>query len=146
APGPAPEDMEWIPGGEFSMGAADPTGVDRNEAGMHATNDSRPVHRVYVGGFWMDRTEVTNQQFAAFVNATGYVTVAERTPRLEDYPGARRENLVHGAVVFSPPRHPVPLNDSYQWWSYVRGANWRHPSGPKSSIEGKENYPVVDVA
>jgi formylglycine-generating enzyme required for sulfatase activity len=73
--------MVWIPGGEFSMGAADPQGIDRNDLGMHATADSRPVHRVYVDGFWMDKTEVTNAQFAAFVNATGYVSVAERAPR-----------------------------------------------------------------
>jgi sulfatase modifying factor 1 len=145
-PGPAPQGTVWIPGGEFSMGAAEPTGADRNEIGMHATDDSRPTHRVYVDGFWMDTTEVTNRQFAAFVKATGYVTVAERTPRAEDYPGAPPENLVVGAVVFSPPHHPVSLDDSYQWWSYVKGANWRHPLGPASSIEGKENYPVVEVA
>jgi len=146
APSPAPEGMVWIRGGEFSMGAADPTGTDRNDVGMRATDDSRPIHRVYVDGFWMDRTEVTNRQYAAFVRATGYVTVAERTPRAEDFPGAPPENLVAGAVVFSPPHHPVSLDDSYQWWSYVKGANWRHPLGPASSIEGKENYPVVDVA
>jgi formylglycine-generating enzyme required for sulfatase activity len=141
-----PEGMVWIPGGEFSMGAADPVGEDQNDVGMHATRDSRPIHRVYVDGFWMDRTEVTNRQFAAFVRATGYLTVAERVPRAEDYPDAPRENLVPGAVVFSMPRHPVPLEDSYQWWSYVRGANWRHPAGPSSSIERKQDYPVVDVA
>jgi formylglycine-generating enzyme len=81
SPGSGPEDMVWIPGGEFSMGAADPQGIDRNDVGMHATADSRPIHRVYVDGFWMDKTEVSNAQFAAFVNATGYVTVAERAPR-----------------------------------------------------------------
>jgi formylglycine-generating enzyme required for sulfatase activity len=146
APGGAPDGMVWIPGGEFSMGAADPRGADDNDVGMHATTDSRPIHRVYVDGFWMDRTEVTNQQFAAFVKETGYVTVAERTPRAEDFPGAPPENIVAGAVVFSPPHHAVPLNDHLQWWSYVKGASWRHPQGPDSTIDGKEQFPVVHVA
>ena len=114
--------------------------------GMEATTDSRPIHRVYVDGFWMDTTEVTNEQFAKFVEATGYVTIAERTPRAEDFPGAPPENLVAGAVVFSPPDHPVPLNDHFQWWSYVKGANWRHPEGPESSLAGRERYPVVQIA
>ena len=145
-PGPAPPGMVWIPGGEFSMGAADPQGADANEVGMHATTDSRPIHRVYVDGFWMDATEVTNEQFAAFVTATGYLTVAERIPRAEDFPGAPPENLVAGSVVFSNPGHPVPLNDHFQWWTYVKGANWRHPLGAESSIVGKERFPVVHVA
>lgn len=143
--GAAPDGMVWIPGGEFSMGAQDP--VDMSDAvGMQATKDSRPIHRVYVDGFWMDKTEVTNEQFAAFVKATGYVTVAERTPRGEDFPGAPPENLVAGSVVFSPPDHAVPLNNHFQWWSYVKGANWRHPLGPTSTIVGKEKFPVVHVA
>jgi len=111
-----------------------------------AACDSRPVHRVYVDGFWMDKTEVTNAQFTAFVKATAYVTVAERTPRAQDFPGAPSENLVAGSVVFSPPDHPVSLDNHLQWWSYVKGANWRHPLGPKSSIVGKERFPVVQVA
>jgi sulfatase modifying factor 1 len=143
-PGKAPKGMVWIPGGEFSMGAQDPPAMDT--VGMQATKDSRPIHRVYVDGFFMDKTDVTNAQFAEFVKATGYVTVAERTPRAEDYPGAPAENLVAGGVVFSPPSHAVQLNDHFQWWSYVKGASWRHPTGPKSSIKGKENYPVVQVA
>ena len=144
APGDAPQGMVWIPGGEFSMGAAESPGM--NMVGMQATTDSRPIHRVSVDGFWMDTTEVTNAQFAKFVEATGYVTIAERTPRAEDFPGAPPENLVAGAVVFSPPDHPVPLNDHLQWWSYVKRANWRHPEGPDSSITGREQYPVVQVA
>jgi formylglycine-generating enzyme len=143
--GPAPDGMVWIPGGEFSMGAQDPENTN-DAVGMQATRDSRPIHRVYVDGFWMDKTEVTNEQFAAFVMATGYVTVAERTPRAEDFPGAPPENLVAGSVVFSPPGHPVPLNNHFQWWSYVKGADWRHPLGPNSSIAGKEGFPVVHVA
>ena len=145
-PGNAPDGMVWIPGGEFSMGAADPMGADNNDVGMHATDDSRPIHRVYVGSFWMDKTEVTNEQFAAFVKSTGYVTVAEQTPRAEDFPGAPPENMVPGSVVFSPPSHAVPLDDHFQWWSYVKGANWRHPQGPDGSINGKEKYPVVHIA
>jgi len=144
-PGSAPEGMVWIPGGEFSMGAQDPP--DANDAvGMQATEDSRPIHRVFVDGFWMDRTEVTNQQFTAFVSATGYVTVAEQTPRAEDFPGAAPEDLMAGSVVFSPPHHAVPLDDHLQWWSYVKGASWRHPLGPDSSIDGMEKLPVVHVA
>jgi sulfatase modifying factor 1 len=140
----APEGMVWIPGGEFSMGANDPPDMD--EVGMKATTDARPVHRVYVDGFFMDKTDVTNAEFARFVKATGYVTVAERPPKAEDFPGAPPENLVAGSVVFSPPDHPVSLNDHFQWWSYVPGANWRHPLGPKSNITGKDNYPVIHVA
>jgi formylglycine-generating enzyme required for sulfatase activity len=107
--GPIPDGMVWIPGGEFSMGAQDPRAMS-DTIGMQATRDSRPVHRVYVDGFWMDKTEVTNAQFAAFVRATRYVTLAERTPRAEDYPGAPPENLVAGSVVFTPPDHAVPLD------------------------------------
>ena len=144
-PFPAPARMVWIPGGEFSMGAQDPP--DMNDAvGMQATRDSRPIHRVFVDGFWMDTTEVTNRQFAAFVKATGYVTVAEQTPRAEDFPGALPDRLVAGSVIFTPPDHAVPLDNPFQWWSYVKGANWRHPLGPDSSIEGMDALPVVHVA
>jgi formylglycine-generating enzyme required for sulfatase activity len=136
--------MVWIPGGEFSMGAQDPPAHD--PVGMQATLDSRPIHRVYVDAFYMDQTDVTNAQFAEFVKATGYVTMAERKPRAEDFPGAPPENLVPGAVVFSPPHHAVPLNNHLQWWDYIHGANWRHPSGPPGNLNGKENYPVVQVA
>ena len=142
----APAGMVWIPGGEFSMGAQDPPEMEHDHVGMQATTDSRPVHRVYVDGFWMDKTDVTNAEFAKFVAETHYVTQAERTPKAEDFPGAPPENLVAGAVVFAPPDHPVPLNDYFQWWTYVKGANWRHPTGPRSDIKGKENYPVVQVS
>lgn len=139
-----PDGMVWIPGGEFSMGANDPPDMD--DIGMKATKDARPIHRVYVDGFFMDKTDVTNSDFAKFVKATGYVTVAERKPRTEDFPGAPPENLVAGSVVFSPPHHAVPLNNHFQWWSYVKGANWRHPLGPASNIKGKDDYPVVHIA
>jgi formylglycine-generating enzyme required for sulfatase activity len=143
-PASAPDGMAWIPGGEFSMGAQD--APDMNVVAMHATTDSRPIHRVYVDAFWMDKSDVTNEDFAKFVKATSYVTVAERAPRAEDFPTAPPENLVAGSVVFSPTEHAVPLNDHFQWWSYVKGANWCHPLGPRSNIKGKEKYPVVHIA
>lgn len=126
------------------MGAQDPPDMDN--VGMQATKDSRPIHRVYVDGFFMDKTDITNAQFAEFVKSTGYITVAEKAPRAEDYPGAPPENLVAGGVVFAPPDHAVALNDYLQWWTYVKGANWRHPAGPQSSLKGRENYPVVQIA
>jgi formylglycine-generating enzyme required for sulfatase activity len=143
-PGQTPEAMVWIPGGEFSMGCDDPRG--KPFGGREPMPDARPVHRVHVDGFWIDRTEVTNDQFAAFVAATGYVTVAETPPRAEDFPGAPAENLVAGSIVFTPPEGPVSLDNHYQWWAYVPGANWRHPTGPESSIEGLGAHPVVQIA
>jgi formylglycine-generating enzyme required for sulfatase activity len=143
-PGSAPEGMVWIPGGEFSMGARDPRGMEHG--GHDGMEDARPIHRIYVDGFWMDRTEVTNRQFEAFVRSTGYVTIAERAPTAEEFPGAPPENLVAGSVVFTPPDHSVPLNDHYQWWRYVDGASWRHPAGPGSDLKGREDYAVVHIA
>jgi formylglycine-generating enzyme required for sulfatase activity len=134
--------MVWIPGGEFSMGGVNPTGMQ--EGGKETMNDARPVHRVYVDGFLMDETEVTNAQFAAFVQATGYITVAERKPTKAEFPDAPDENLVPGAIVFTPVS-TSDLNDHYRWWSYVAGASWRHPSGPSSNLDGKAQYPVVQV-
>jgi len=131
--GPAPEGMVWIAGGEFWMGAEE-------------FPDAQPWHRVSVDGFWMDKTEVTNDQFAKFVKATKYVTLAEKAPRAEDFPGAPPENLVAGSVVFAPPDHPVKLNDHFQWWNYVKGANWRHPEGPKSTLKDRGKHPVVHIA
>jgi formylglycine-generating enzyme required for sulfatase activity len=133
--GPAPSGMMWIPGGQFWMGTT--------EAYM---TDATPWHRVYVDGYWMDQTEVTNQQFARFVQATGYITVAERKPRAEDYPRALPEKLVAGSVVFSPPDHAVELDNYFRWWNYVPGANWRHPEGPNSDIKDRMNHPVVHIA
>jgi formylglycine-generating enzyme required for sulfatase activity len=127
--------MVWIPGGEFSMGSNNPK-----------FDDARPWHRVRVHGFWIDKTTVTNEQFARFVRATGYITVAERKPNPADFPGAPLADLVAGSLVFTPPDHPVELNDDSQWWSYVKGANWRHPAGPTTSIAGKAQYPVVQIA
>jgi formylglycine-generating enzyme len=145
-PGQAPEGMVWIPGGEFSMGCADPTlCVD---GGHEKMPDARPIHRVFVDGFWMDKTDVTNEQFAKFVAATGYVTIAEQTPKAEDFPGVPPENIdvVPGSMVFTPTPGPVPLNNLLQWWRYEHGANWRHPEGPKTDIRRREKYPVVQIA
>ena len=141
---PAPEGMAWIAGGEFQMGAV-VSGRGSREMPM-PSDDAEPVHRVRVDPFWMDKTLVTNEQFAKFIDATGYVTTAERAPTREEFPTAPPENLVAGSVVFAPPEREVPLNDHYQWWSYVKGANWRHPLGPGSDLKGKEKYPVVHVS
>lgn len=142
--GPAPEGMVWIPGGEFSMGSDETGEAFCSVAGV--TGDAQPIHRVYVDGFWMDATEVTNAQFAKFVEATGYVTIAEHVPTKQEFPDALPENLVAGSTVFTPTPGPVSLDGYYQWWRYVKGANWRHPEGPDSDIKGRENYPVVQIA
>lgn len=143
-PSPNPEGMVWIPGGEFSMGS---TVESESLCGLPGvTGDALPVHRVYVDGFWMDATEVTNDQFEKFVKATGYLTIAERTPTKEEFPTAAAENLVAGSIVFTPTPGPVSLDNHYQWWRYQPGANWRHPDGPDTDLKGKEKYPVVHVA
>jgi len=149
SPGDAPSGMVWVPGGEFSMGCSDPR--DRPHGGHDAMADARPVHRVRLAGFWMDTHEVTNDQFAEFVTATGYVTEAERPPRAEDFPGAPPESLVPGSIVFTPPAGPVPLRDAsgtahLQWWAYVPGACWKRPLGPESDLVGRGAEPVVHVA
>ncbi|SMO54450.1 formylglycine-generating enzyme family protein [Solitalea koreensis] len=140
----APEGMVLIPGGEFSMGGINPVGM--GDGGNQTMHDARPIHRVYVNSFYMDATEVTNIEFSAFVKATGYITIAEKAPTKEEFPTAPPENLVAGSVVFTPPAHDVSLNDYYQWWQYVKGADWKHPLGPQSDLKGKENYPVVHIA
>ena len=147
--GARPAGMAWIPGGEFSLGCADPRSLPYG--GSDPMRDARPVHRVRVGGFWMDIHEVTNDEFGEFVEATGYLTVAEQPPQAEDFPGAPPENLVAGSIVFTPPREQVPVRDAsgtahLRWWAYVPGASWRHPSGPASDLEGRGDEPVVHVA
>ena len=127
--------MALIPGGEFWMGSNDPRFID-----------AKPVHRVQLSSFWIDRNLVTNDDFGRFVSATGYVTIAEKPPSASDFPGAGPEDLVPGSAVFTPPRGPVPLDDQLRWWSYIPGANWRHPKGPDSTIRGLERHPVVQVA
>jgi formylglycine-generating enzyme required for sulfatase activity len=134
-PSQAPFDnMVWIPGGEFQMGSND-----------HYPEEA-PAHRVRVDGFWMDTHPVTNSQFAKFVEATGYVTLAEQTPRAEDYPGAKAELLVPGSVVFVKPGHQVDMRNHYNWWQWLPGANWRHPLGPASSLKKRKPHPVVHLA
>jgi len=144
APGAAPDGMRWIPGGEFSMGSDVESESLCRLPGI--TRDAVPIHRVVVSGFWMDVTEVTNAQFEAFVAATGYVTVAEQTPTLEEFPTAPPENLIAGSTVFTPTPEAVPLDDYFRWWNYVRGADWRHPTGLDSTLEGRAQHPVVQVA
>ena len=143
APGPAPEGMVWVPGGEFSMGSVD---CGTGHCSPETVSDATPVLRVYVDGFWADKTEVTNAQFAKFVEATGYKTIAEIPPTHEDFPTAPLENLVAGSTIFTPTSQPVELNNFLQWWRYEPGADWQHPEGKTSSIATKGDYPVVQVA
>ena len=107
--------------------------------------DEIPAHEVTVHGFWMDQTEVTNEEFERFVKATGYITMAERKPDPKDFPNVPPENLVAGSVVFAPPPGDVPLDNHMLWWEYRPGANWRHPEGPNSNLQGREKHPVVHV-
>ena len=113
-------DMEWIAGGSYMMGSND-----------HYPEEA-PAHRVAVNGFLIDRCAVTNADFARFAAATGYVTLAERAPRAEDYPGARPELLVPASVVFQKPNRRVDTSNIYDWWTLIAGADWRHPGGPES--------------
>ena len=108
--------------------------------------DSQPSHEVEVNGFWMDETEVTNDQFQKFIQATSYVTVAERKPKAEDFPGAPEEMLVPGSVCFRSPKNSVSLDDFAAWWSYLPGACWNHPLGKGTDLVGKGAFPVVHVA
>lgn len=136
--------MVWIEGGTFEMGAPDAKGMP----------NEYPKHSVAVDGFWMDATEVTNAQFAAFVTATGYVTTAEKPIDWEVLkqqlsPGTPKpadSELLPGSMVFTPTSTPVLMDDISQWWKWVPGARWRHPKGPSSSIKGQENLPVVQVS
>ena len=140
----APKNMVWIPSGHFLMG----------NTSSKALPNEMPSHKVELQGFWMDKTHVTNRQFSEFVHATGYVTTAEKTPDWQSLqaqlpvgtPRPDSSVLIPGASVFVGTRQPVSLRDYMQWWRYVGGANWRHPSGPNSSIEGKDDHPVVQVS
>ena len=132
----APPGMVWIPARTFIMGS------QNGEA-------DAPCHRVSVDGFWLDATEVTNAQFVAFVAATGYVTDAERKPTPEEVPGVPAAALIAGALVFRPPEpsvDKVDLREFWRWWQFLPGANWRQPDGPGSSIDGKDQHPVVQVS
>lgn len=131
---PSLEGMIKLPGGRFQMGSDD-----------HYPEEA-PAHLVEVDGFYIDTYMVTNRDFARFVDATGHVTLAEIAPKAEDYPGALPEMLKPASLVFTPTAGPVPLNNHYNWWSWMFGADWRHPLGPDSSIEGLDDHPVVHVA
>jgi formylglycine-generating enzyme required for sulfatase activity len=126
--------MVFVPGGTFRMGS------DRHYS------EEAPAHHVSVSGYWIDPTPVTNRQFRKFVNATHYITVAEIKPDEADYPGALPHMLKAGSLVFTPPKHAVDLRDWSQWWNFKFGANWRRPYGPRSSISGMDDHPVVHVA
>jgi len=140
----APTGMVWIPRGEFTMGTDSELGWP----------EEKPAHRVRVDGFWMDETLVTNTQFQKFIDATGYVTTAERAPTLEEImkqlppgtPPPKPEQLVPGSLVFVPPPGAVSLDDVSNWWKWVPGGNWRHPEGPDSNIDGRESHPVVQIS
>jgi formylglycine-generating enzyme len=123
-----------IPGKRFLMGS------DR------FYSEERPVHEVEVDAFWIERHLVTNAQFARFVDETRYVTLAERPLDPQDYPGAPKELLKPGGLVFQPSDRPIPLDDATQWWAYVPGADWRHPRGPGTDLKGLDNHPVVQVS
>lgn len=131
---PPSDDMVRIPGGTFTMGS------DRHYP------EEGPTHKVSVDAFLMDRHAVTNARFARFVEATGYMTLAEKPADPADYPGAKPELLAPSSVVFRKRSGPVDLGNHYNWWTYVPGADWHHPRGPQSSIEGLDEHPVVHVA
>ncbi len=140
----APEGMVWIPGGEFTMGWD----------GDFGRPDELPLHEVRLDGFWIKRTPVTNAEFKEFVEATGYVTTAEKTPTIEELmkgmpPGSQpppASALVPASMVFTPPRYPVDLNNPLIWWAWKAGASWNHPKGPGSGIDEIMDHPVVHVS
>lgn len=135
APTEAPfEGMVWIPGSAFRMGSE-----------VHYAEEA-PAHEVTTDGFWMDSCAVTNRDFQKFVDATDYVTVAERFPDPDDFPEAPPENIVAGSLVFRKTPGPVDLRHLSQWWVWTPGASWRHPEGPASSIAGRIDHPIVHVA
>jgi len=131
---PPSENMVWIPGGAFLMGS------DKHYP------EEAPAHNVKVGAFWMDSRTVTNREFKKFVDETGYVTLAERPANPDNYPGAKPELLAPSSVMFKKSSGPVDLGNHYNWWIYVAGANWKHPRGPASSLQGLWSHPVVHVA
>lgn len=138
------EGMVLIPGGRFAMGSSDQEG----------RADEYPQHMVEIRSFWMDATEVTNAQFKKFIDATGYITTAERKPDWEELKKQLPEGtskppdsvLVPASLVFTPPNQQVALNNSAQWWTWVKGASWKHPQGPGSDISGKADHPVVHIS
>lgn len=134
APGVDLGGMRRIEGGRFRMGS------------QNFYPEEAPVRMVRVDPFWIDETPVTNSQFAAFVAATGHVTVAEIAPDPADYPGLDPALAAAGSLVFEKTGGPVDMDDYSQWWQWRAGANWRHPLGQGSSLDGLEDHPVVHVA
>jgi formylglycine-generating enzyme len=140
---PWPDGMVWIPAGEFTMGTDEPDSL----ANEH------PAHRVRLDGFWLDQHVVTNLEFARFVEATHYVTIAERPIDWEELkkqvpPGTPKppdEMLQPGSLAYTPPEGPVDLRDMQNWWTWTTGASWKHPDGPQSSIEGKDDFPALQL-
>src|SRR5262245_3448316 len=126
--------MRWIPAGTFAMGSQD------------FYPEEGPVHRVAVHGFWMDEAPVTAAQFRRFVRETGYVTFCERPLDASQYPGADPDLLVPGSLVFRKNEGPVDLGDFRNWWGYVPGASWKRPRGPRTTINGRDHHPVVQMA
>lgn len=139
-----PPGMKWIPAGTFTMGTND----------LNSMPNERPACKVQVNGFWMDEYLVTNAEFKKFVDKTGYITTAEQKPSWEELkkqlpPNTPKPNdnlLVPGSSVFTPPTHPVPLNNLNAWWSWVPGANWKQPEGVGSHLKNRENHPVVHIS
>lgn len=145
-PGPAPAGMVWIPGGEFYMGI-DP---DKHENALPRNQpfgDTQPLHKVYVDGFWLDTHEVTNDEFARFVAATNYVTTAEKKPDPKDFPDVPASELEPFSIVFKQPgpNDAVDMRNHLGWWDVGKGASWKHPEGPKSTIKGREKHPAVHI-
>jgi formylglycine-generating enzyme required for sulfatase activity len=140
----APDGMVWVPGGEFNMGTDD----------SQSFPNERPAHRVKMDGFWMDRHDVTNDEFKKFADATGYITTAEKKPDWEEMkkqlpsgtPKPDGSLLVPGSLVFVGTTNEVDLRDVSQWWRWTPGASWRHPGGPNTDIKGRGNYPVVQIS
>src|SRR3569833_1605006 len=120
--------------------------VDFQMGSDHHYPEEAPAHRVSVDGFWIDRAPVANRQFKEFVAAPGYVTAAQIPPDPKDYPGALPHMIYAGSLVFVPPRQVAGLRDWSQWWTFMKGADWRHPYGPKSNINVLDNHPVVHVS
>lgn len=141
---PSTAGMVWIPDGEFTMG------TDSSLSWA----EEKPAHRVKVDGFWMDATEVTNAQFREFIDSTGYVTTAEKKPDVKEIlaqsppgtPPPPDDVLVPGSLVFEKTSGPVELERYELWWKWTPGANWKHPEGPDSNLDGRDNHPVVHVS
>ena len=150
----APEGMVWIPGGTFTMGGQMEEFMNDWPISAQSRYDERPLITIQLDGFWMSKTPITNAEFKAFVDATGYITTAEKAPLMEDImkslppesPPPPKELLVPASLVFAKPKAKISLRDPYAWWRWERNANWRNPEGLQSSIENRMDHPVVHVS